>query len=81
MQGDLSAFVRQKPEAQSYYELAATPISFVLPEPGFLEGVKSKDRAILKMAKVLPQPSQMKGQHAACMQHAPGILSAAVCTW
>ena len=52
-QGNLSAFVRAKPEAQSYYDLDVSPISFVLPEPGFLEGVKSKDRAILKMAKVL----------------------------
>ncbi len=37
------------PEAASYYSLEATTITFKLPEPGFLEGVKSKDRAILKM--------------------------------
>ena len=61
LQGNLSAFVRQKPEAQSYYELDATPIKFVLPEPGFLEGVKSKDRAILKMAKVLVWQLLFKG--------------------
>lgn len=48
-QGNLSEFVKQKPEAQSYYELDASPLTFKLPEPGFLEGVKSKDRAILKM--------------------------------
>lgn len=52
LQGNLAAFVKQRPEAASYYELDATPFKFVLPEPGFLEGVKSKDRAILKMHRV-----------------------------
>lgn len=51
-QGNLSEFVKQKPEAKSYYELGASVFKFVLPEPGFLEGVKTKDRAILKMQKV-----------------------------
>jgi elongation factor 3 len=50
--GNLSEFVKKKPEAKSYYELASTQIKFVLPEPGFLEGVKTKDRAILKCEKV-----------------------------
>ncbi len=52
-QGNLSEFVKRKPEARSYYELAsAQGLKFVLPEPGFLEGVKTKDRPILKMMKV-----------------------------
>jgi len=50
--GNLSAFVEKHPEAQSYYELNATPVVFKLPEPGFLEGVKTKDKAILKMNQV-----------------------------
>lgn len=50
--GNLSEFVKRVPEAKTYYELQSSPISFVLPEPGFLEGIKSKDRAILKMHKV-----------------------------
>lgn len=50
--GNLSEFVKVKPEAKSYYTLSDSVISFKLPEPGFLEGVKSKDRAILKMMKV-----------------------------
>ncbi|GFH18635.1 uncharacterized protein HaLaN_15471 [Haematococcus lacustris] len=50
--GNLSEFVKQKPEARSYYELSASPISFKFPEPGYLEGVKTKDKAILKMHKV-----------------------------
>lgn len=50
--GNLSEFVKVKPEAKSYYTLAESAFAFKLPEPGFLEGVKSKDRAILKMMKV-----------------------------
>jgi hypothetical protein len=52
VQGNLSAFVEKKPEAKAYYDLQESSIKFVLPEPGFLEGIKSKDRAILKMHKV-----------------------------
>ena len=52
LQGNLSAFVEKKPEAKSYYDLKEASIKFTLPEPGFLEGVKSKDRAILKMHSV-----------------------------
>jgi elongation factor 3 len=47
--GNLSAFVQIYPDAQSYYDLSSSQISFKFPEPGFLEGVKTKDRAILKM--------------------------------
>ncbi|KAJ3055476.1 translational elongation factor EF-1 alpha [Rhizophlyctis rosea] len=50
--GNLSKFVEQRPEAKAYYELAATEFKFKFPEPGFLEGIKSKDKAILKMARV-----------------------------
>ena len=52
VQGNLSEFVKMKPEARSYYDLEASGIKFVLPEPGYLEGIKSKDRAILKLSKV-----------------------------
>jgi elongation factor 3 len=50
--GNLTAFVAAVPEAQSYYKLEATEQEWRLPEPGFLEGVKSKDKAILKMHNV-----------------------------
>ena len=50
--GNLSEFVKVKPEAKTYYELSATQISFSFPEPGLLEGIKSKDKAILKMANI-----------------------------
>ena len=50
--GNLSKFVEQRPEAKAYYTLAAATTKFSLPDPGFLEGVNSKDRAILKMRNV-----------------------------
>ncbi|KAJ3185315.1 translational elongation factor EF-1 alpha [Gaertneriomyces sp. JEL0708] len=50
--GNLSKLVEVKPETKSYYELSAAVIKFKFPEPGFLEGIKSKDKAILKMINV-----------------------------
>eukprot|EP01111_Echinosteliopsis_oligospora_P009721 TRINITY_DN28_c0_g1_i8.p1 TRINITY_DN28_c0_g1~~TRINITY_DN28_c0_g1_i8.p1 ORF type:complete len:1060 (+),score=291.53 TRINITY_DN28_c0_g1_i8:96-3275(+) len=50
--GNLSKFVEIKPEAKSYYELSAARFTFKFPEPGFLDGVKSSDKAILKMTNV-----------------------------
>lgn len=47
--GNLAAFVEKNPQARSYYELGATPVKFKLAEPGFLDGVKTKDKSILKM--------------------------------
>lgn len=47
--GNLAAFVRQKPEAKSYYTLSASQVSFKFPNPGILTGVKSATRAIIRM--------------------------------
>ena len=61
--GNLAAFVKQKPEAKSYYSLAETQVQFKFPPPGILTGVKSMTRAILKMTNVsftypgAPKPS------------------------
>lgn len=52
VQGNLSEFVKRVPEAQAYYNLEAASTKFAFPEPGFLEGIKTKDKAILKMARV-----------------------------
>mmetsp|Transcript_2759 Transcript_2759/g.6857 ORF Transcript_2759/g.6857 Transcript_2759/m.6857 type:complete len:1015 (-) Transcript_2759:210-3254(-) len=49
--GNLSEFVKQCPEAKSYYELDATPLKFTFPEPGFLEGVNDRGKALLKMTQ------------------------------
>ena len=36
--GNLSDFVKQKPEAKAYYELSSDLVAFSFPEPGPLEG-------------------------------------------
>ncbi|KAF4125419.1 elongation factor 3 [Geosmithia morbida] len=46
--GNLAEFVKRVPSARSYYELGASEIEFTFPEPGFLEGVKTKAKAILR---------------------------------
>ncbi|KAI9026010.1 hypothetical protein CLU79DRAFT_789632 [Phycomyces nitens] len=50
--GNLSEFVKKVPKAASYYSLDAAQIRFAFPEPGYLEGIKTKERAILKMKNV-----------------------------
>jgi elongation factor 3 len=47
--GNLSDFVKQKPEAKQYYELTNDNVSFSFPEPGPLDGVKSLTKSVLKM--------------------------------
>ncbi|KAI9290422.1 hypothetical protein K502DRAFT_274529, partial [Neoconidiobolus thromboides FSU 785] len=50
--GNLSEFVRKVPEARTYYDLSASSVKFSFPTPGFLEGVKSKDKAIIKLSGI-----------------------------
>lgn len=51
--GNLENFVKQVPEAKSYYTLeAAEDYKFKLPDPPLLEGVKTKEKSLLKMRKV-----------------------------
>ena len=47
--GKLGEFVKRVPSAKSYYELGASDLEFKFPEPGFLEGVKTKAKAIVKV--------------------------------
>lgn len=47
--GNLSEFVKQKPEAKAYYTLSASQVQFKFPPPGILTGVKSISRSILRM--------------------------------
>eukprot|EP01110_Echinostelium_bisporum_P000420 TRINITY_DN1101_c0_g1_i1.p1 TRINITY_DN1101_c0_g1~~TRINITY_DN1101_c0_g1_i1.p1 ORF type:complete len:1060 (-),score=638.57 TRINITY_DN1101_c0_g1_i1:76-3255(-) len=49
--GNLTNFVKHVPEAKSYFTLEAAVQTFKFPAPGFLDGVKSTDKAILKMTK------------------------------
>jgi elongation factor 3 len=50
--GNLSEFVKKNPSAKSYYELGASEMEFKFPEPGFLEGVKTKAKAIVRVSKM-----------------------------
>ncbi|KAI8979028.1 P-loop containing nucleoside triphosphate hydrolase protein [Pilobolus umbonatus] len=50
--GNLSEFVKKVPRAAAYYSLGAAESVFRFPEPGYLEGIKTKERAILKMKNV-----------------------------
>ena len=50
--GNLSEFVKLKPEAKAYYELSSDIVAFSFPDPGPLEGVKSLTKAVLKTKNV-----------------------------
>ena len=51
--GNLENFVKHVPEAKSYYTLQAQDdYKFKLPDPPLLEGVKTKEKSLLKMRKV-----------------------------
>lgn len=55
--------MKKKPEAKVYYELSNEFLKFSLPKPGYLEGVKSKGKAILKMTHCYYQyPNTTKPQ-------------------
>merc|ERR1712230_238967 len=50
--GKLSELVKRVPSAKSYYELGAGDMEFKFPEPGFLEGVKTKAKAIVRVTNM-----------------------------
>ncbi|ETI27953.1 hypothetical protein G647_00402 [Cladophialophora carrionii CBS 160.54] len=50
--GNLTEFAKRVPSARSYFELGASELSFKFPEPGFLEGVKTKAKAIVRVNKM-----------------------------
>ena len=50
--GNLSEFVKLVPEAAAYYKLESDNIAFSFPDPGMLEGVTSRTKALIKMSDV-----------------------------
>ncbi|PGH23963.1 hypothetical protein AJ80_02025 [Polytolypa hystricis UAMH7299] len=50
--GNLTEFVRRLPSARSYFDLGASELEFKFPEPGFLEGVKTKAKAIVRVSNM-----------------------------
>merc|ERR1719326_1958045 len=50
--GNLSEFVKLVPEAAAYYKLETDAFAFSFPDPGMLEGVTSRTKALIKMTDV-----------------------------
>merc|ERR1712188_341983 len=48
----LTQFVEKFPEKKAYFELSNETMKFTFPEPGALEGVKSRSKVILRMNNV-----------------------------
>ncbi|CAN3356007.1 [NU+] prion formation protein 1 [Diutina catenulata] len=51
-QGNLSEFVKVKPEGKAYYTLTDSNVQMHFPPPGILTGVKSSTRAVARMSDV-----------------------------
>mmetsp|Transcript_6840 Transcript_6840/g.8526 ORF Transcript_6840/g.8526 Transcript_6840/m.8526 type:complete len:1039 (-) Transcript_6840:80-3196(-) len=48
--GNLDEFVKIRPSARSYFSLKESKLKFKFPQPGPIEGVKSKGKALMKMS-------------------------------
>ena len=51
--GNLDEFVKKVPEAKSFFSLKESKLKFKFPQPGYLEGVKYKGKALMKMNDVV----------------------------
>eukprot|EP00519_Triparma_laevis_P012012 CAMPEP_0182499198 /NCGR_PEP_ID=MMETSP1321-20130603/7307_1 /TAXON_ID=91990 /ORGANISM="Bolidomonas sp., Strain RCC1657" /LENGTH=1045 /DNA_ID=CAMNT_0024703349 /DNA_START=20 /DNA_END=3157 /DNA_ORIENTATION=+ len=49
--GNLDDFVKLHPEARSYFSFKESKLKFKFPQPGNIEGVKSKGKALMKISK------------------------------
>jgi len=49
--GNLDEFVKIKPSARAYFSFSESKLKFSFPQPGNIEGVKSKGKALMKMSK------------------------------
>ena len=59
--GNLSSFKEIAPEVETYFTLRASKLRFRFPQPSFLEGVKSRGKALMKVDNVSVQyPSRDK---------------------
>merc|ERR1712217_102929 len=48
----LTMFVEKNPDKKAYFELSNEVMKFTFPEPGSMEGVKSRSKVILRMTNV-----------------------------
>merc|ERR1712157_56846 len=49
--GNLDEFVKIKPAARAYFSFSESKMKFKFPQPGPIEGVRSKGKALMKMSK------------------------------
>jgi elongation factor 3 len=47
--GNLDEYVKSHPEARAFFSLSSSKMKFKFPQPGPIEGVKSKGKALMKM--------------------------------
>lgn len=67
--GNLSDFVKVKPEGKAYYTLTDSNVKMAFPPPGILSGVRSNTRAIARMSDVsftYPGASKPSLEHVSC---------------
>jgi len=48
--GNLNKFIEMNPDARAYFSLKESKLKFSFPQPGPIEGVKSRSKALMKMA-------------------------------
>jgi len=48
--GNLSSFIEANPEAKSYFNIKSSKLKFNFPQPGPIEGIKSRSKALMKMS-------------------------------
>ncbi|CAM9355688.1 unnamed protein product, partial [Ectocarpus fasciculatus] len=49
--GNLNRFIELNPDARAYFSIKESKLKFTFPQPGAIEGVKSRSKALMKMAK------------------------------
>lgn len=67
--GNLSEFVKVRPEGKSYYTLTDSNVKMAFPPPGILTGVRSNTRAIARMTDVTfsyPGAAKPQMSHVSC---------------
>jgi elongation factor 3 len=47
--GNLNKFIEQNPDAKAYFSIKEAKLKFKFPQPGPIEGVKSRSKALMKM--------------------------------
>eukprot|EP00981_Chlorochromonas_danica_P010982 scaffold3595_cov235-Ochromonas_danica.AAC.20 len=48
--GNLNKFIEQNPDARAYFSIKEAKLKFKFPQPGPIEGIKSRSKALMKMS-------------------------------